>query len=216
MPSSKPTQSAAFTLRISKNGSEKILYFRSFHELSMDIGSRFFRIGKSETRTGSFTTASEDGLNLDLCVHFYSEFTTATGFYKSALKVETTSYEAFGPGGKSIKMHNLWEQGSILNKNRIRKKYSFWSFSNYQGYGTTVPHVRKHRGGYKQFRRIHTYNERRLNQYQRPDYVEPEARAARQRKNLPNYWDDISRNYERNWKSQHKGKKSWDKGLKGG
>lgn len=59
-------------------------------------------------------------------------------------------------------------------------------------------------------RRPHTQAERRQACWLEEE-GEPRIRAARRANYLPTRWDDQPRCMERGWKSQHKGRKSWDK-----
>lgn len=61
------------------------------------------------------------------------------------------------------------------------------------------------------YRRPHTQAERRTAVWLVED-GEPRIRAQRRANYLPTRWDDLYRRTERNWKSQHKGRKAWDKG----
>ncbi len=57
-------------------------------------------------------------------------------------------------------------------------------------------------GGFKQFRKIKTTNERKWNLSVNKKYV----RAKR--RNIPNTWDDINRTHDKSWKSKKK-RKQW-------
>lgn len=68
------------------------------------------------------------------------------------------------------------------------------------------------RGSYsRHYKKPKTQAERRWAVWEVED-GEPAIRAARQAHYLPTRWDDCYRRVERSWKSQHKGRKAWDRG----
>jgi len=75
-----------------------------------------------------------------------------------------------------------------------------------------VPGTRKRRGGPACFRQPATTQEIRLNAMVLPVEGEVSARRARCATNLPDSWQEQVRSVERNWKSQHQGRKAWDRG----
>lgn len=66
-----------------------------------------------------------------------------------------------------------------------------------------VPGTAKRSGGYRYFRRIHTYPSRR-DAWHCADEGEPAVRAARNAANLPTNYDDIQRGRQRSWKEHRK------------
>ena len=75
-----------------------------------------------------------------------------------------------------------------------------------------VPGIRKRRGGPAHFRHPATTPEARLNAMLLPGEGEVSARRARCGANLPDSWDERVRSVEKSWKSQHQGRKAWDRG----
>jgi hypothetical protein len=116
----------------------------------------------------------------------------------------------FSENGKSLNTKEIHAYGK-----KFFTPYRYWRVPPYamemRGYirrRTPVPGVHKYAHGHY-FRRIHTTAELRLNQFVDPE--EPQARASRTGYNLPNSWDDYPKTVERSWKSQHKGRKAWDR-----
>lgn len=68
-------------------------------------------------------------------------------------------------------------------------------------------------GGYgrKYYRRMSTTPARRQANLVLFDEGEVAVRAKRNSTNIPNSWFDFSRERQRGWKSQHKGRKAWDR-----
>lgn len=93
------------------------------------------------------------------------------------------------------RLNDLWNSYEFVNSDRFR-----------QG---TVPGIRKWRGGGGYYRRIATMAERRQNMA--VIFDEGRTLVRGRRAHLPNAWDDIGRTIQRGWKSQHRGKKAWDK-----
>jgi hypothetical protein len=111
----------------------------------------------------------------------------------------------FSSSGKSFDVLELYRWG----RNQVAARRYGWQNETWNGNGP-VPYIHKRRGGRHHYRRMATQSDRRLNQVIR-DEGEPAIRASRNAFNLPNAWDDFKLYRERNWKSQHKGRKSWDK-----
>lgn len=120
----------------------------------------------------------------------------------------TTQFEALGHGGARLKIVPLLDMGRAIHRDQIESRRSL--YTGYCGYGP-VPGTRKSRGGIGYSRRMKTVGERRLNALVLHDDGEVACRSSRFGGNLPSSWDDKFRNTERNWKSQHKGIKSWDR-----
>lgn len=80
----------------------------------------------------------------------------------------------------------------------------------FRGFGP-VEGIRKWRGGYGSCRRVRTMAEKRLNELVLYEDGEVSARTSRLGTNLVSSWDDVMRQNERNWKSQTKGIKAWDR-----
>lgn len=72
-------------------------------------------------------------------------------------------------------------------------------------------------GGYgrKYYRRIATTPARRQANLVVFEEGEVAPRAKRNSGNIPNSWFDFSRERQRGWKSQHKGRKAWDREVPG-
>lgn len=112
----------------------------------------------------------------------------------------------------------LTEQGKSLDVEEVLAWWLNWChqlylsrrFAGHVYRGGPVPGVHR-RGRYCGFRRIRTTAERRLNALVLVEEGEVAARACRQGYSLPDSWDDYSRNRERCWKRQHKGRKAWDR-----
>lgn len=73
-----------------------------------------------------------------------------------------------------------------------------------------VPRIRCRRGGPTR-RYAHTQQARREADFWLPEEGEMPVRAKRAAKALPTSWDDFPNQTERSWKSQRKGRKSWDR-----
>lgn len=74
---------------------------------------------------------------------------------------------------------------------------------------TPVFRIRKWRGGHRHYRKLKCGNSIRNSQH---DEDQPSPRAARFYKNLHTAaWDDFARCYQRCWKSQHRGRKAWQR-----
>lgn len=134
-----------------------------------------------------------------------------------------TRYQAVGSHGQPLDVLSLLLWGRDLRDRRLRLRRQTpagrtGGHQAFRGHGP-VPGVRKSRGGRSYYRRVGTAPERRLNALVLKDEGEVAVRAARRGTNLPSSWDDILACREVNWKSQHKGRKSWDrqrqKGQKG-
>jgi hypothetical protein len=118
---------------------------------------------------------------------------------------------ALSPSGKTLPLDELEAHGARLRAEESAKTY-------YPGYTRRcgpVTGVRCFRGGAgysrRYLRRFHTAGERRLGALVLKEEGEVAPRCARNSRNLPNPWDDIPRIVERSWKSQHKGRKAWDR-----
>lgn len=116
---------------------------------------------------------------------------------------------AYSPRGKLLDVHALEAHGRRLYNSRT----GYWTrlYPGYVRRRGPVHGIRKWRGGGHYFRRIHTTPERRQAALVVYEDGEVAARPARNLRNLPNSWDDYARCVERSWKSQHKGRKAWDR-----
>lgn len=116
----------------------------------------------------------------------------------------------YSPRGKALNFEQVAAYGARLREEE-------WADSRYPGYvrrGGAVHGVHCYRGGgHHYFRRIGTTGERRLAQCLAPEDGEVAPRAARNARNIPNSWDDYARTRERSWKSQHRGRKAWDRDV---
>ena len=129
-----------------------------------------------------------------------------------------TIVQAISPNGKPISLRELYAAGqSAARERRASRRYQFWD-----GLGP-VPGTRKHRGGYRYFRRPQTIGQRSsacagarfddgLEALSESMLRKIDARPSRNARNLPNSWDDIGRCIQRSWK-EHGGKrgKQWDR-----
>lgn len=217
MPVSKPTRNSAYDLRVSAAGREDWYRCASVEALAREVASR---AGLNDRQYGwgarvdpnpdPVYRLSEDGGTL----HWLREYSEQVGRNLwgpiQVRRTDWVSYEAFAPNGSLLKVGHLLQVGSGLNL--AARRFCCWRIANrgYCGYGP-VPGVRKHRGGGGCCRRIRTTSERRLNALVLREEGEVAARPSRSGHGLPDSWDDIQRGHERNWKNQHKGRKSWDR-----
>lgn len=112
--------------------------------------------------------------------------------------------------GKRLDVPTLLQNQARLVADARAWRWSRRRLENWNGEGP-VPGTGT-RGGYsRHYRRPHTQGERRQAIWL-VEEGEPAIRAARHANYLPTRWDDIHRRTERNWKSQHKGRKAWDRG----
>ncbi len=120
---------------------------------------------------------------------------------------------------KDVLNHNFDRQLNeqwIINRNK-NKKFSFYRSgwlmikdSDYPEFRRgPIPFIHKY-SGYRCYRRIHTYQEKKLTC--NPE-SEPFNRGSRAY-NLPTSWDDIGRDWRNSgWKSQGKRRHQWENGV---
>lgn len=119
---------------------------------------------------------------------------------------------ALSPRGKEMNMAELQAWGATVSSRR-----SPWC----EQYGYVrrcgpVHGIHKWGRGGPSNRASRTQRERRDNAFVLAQEGEIRARAARCGSHIPDSWDEKPRCLERNWKSQHKGRKSWDRRTKHG
>ncbi len=115
------------------------------------------------------------------------------------------------PNGFELDLEVLSARGLALwREGRDNRRYA-----GYVRRAGPVPGVSRPRGGHY-FRRMRTSSERRLNEMVLVCEGEVAARPCRTGYGLPNPWDDVLREKQRSWKSQHKGRKAWDRRRHGG
>lgn len=139
---------------------------------------------------------------------FYTRINDADGNFAGYVsKKYCVSMKVVSSNGKLLNFREL-----ISRKESEKAKHSTWwsRYAFWNGDGP-VPGTSKSRGGYGRFRKIHTHAERKLNELVIHDDGEIQARKSRVGTSLPNSRDDIWREEERSWKSQCKGRKSWDR-----
>ena len=164
------------------------------------------------------------GLRLELCWEQSIEIARAGGV-RHVRRPRCTIVQAVSPNGKPMSLRELYAAGeSCARERRASRRYQFWD-----GLGP-VPGTRKHRGGYRYFRRPQTIGlragaagaadarcEEGLEALSEAMLRKIDARPSRNARNLPNSWDDIGRCIQRSWK-EHGGKrgKQWDRAGAGG
>lgn len=129
-----------------------------------------------------------------------------------AVKREKVELEAFGKTGRALKIVPLLELARKVRDRRHQRALirDTGSDAHYRGQGP-VYGIRKSRGGGHYFRRMSTMSERRLNGMTLHEEGEVAPRPSRCGFNLPSNYDDYQVCRQDNWKSQHKGVKSWDR-----
>jgi hypothetical protein len=113
---------------------------------------------------------------------------------------------AFAPRGKPLAIAELVAWGGRLAWN----KYVLDTLSAYTHRQGPVRGIRKWRGG-SSSRPHQVQGQRRANALVLVEDGEVPARVSRCGFNLPDSWDGRRRINQRCWKSQHKGRKSWDR-----
>lgn len=151
-------------------------------------------------------------LRVDYCV----------GGFETNARVVPAVFRVFGRRGTLIDAGRLLEIG--VHRLRLRGPYLIRAVSyrghefvqktsravSCRGHGP-VPNTAKRRGGYRFHRHPATHSERTLNAFYDISEGEPAPRKARAFGALPSERDDACRCVERNWKSQFKGRKAWDR-----
>ena len=121
------------------------------------------------------------------------------------------SAEAWSPGGRRMCVNELAAYGRRLAREAFANRYG----AVYVHRSGPVPGTGRRSGG-RYYRRMATMAERRLNALVLVEEGEVAARPVRCGRCLPSDWDDYVRHKERSWKSQHKGRKAWDRGDRPG
>lgn len=120
-----------------------------------------------------------------------------------------------GSTNRPLSVDELYRWGKNQEIAERKKRYSKFkwnrAFAQWNGEGP-VPRTGRSGGKYRWHRHPATTAERRANQPQLRDEMEPSVRSARQSRSLPNAWDDVNRGWQRSWKTQFRGRKSWDRG----
>lgn len=107
--------------------------------------------------------------------------------------------------GKALDVLTLCTWGATLG--RYRYRYCSNGYVRRKG---SVPGIRKWRGG-PRYRHSHTMALRRQNAGWLVEEGEVECRPCQRDTYLYHSWDGRHRPVERCWKSQHKGRKAWDR-----
>lgn len=119
--------------------------------------------------------------------------------------------KALSPRGKEMSMAELVAWGAAVSRAR-----SPWCEQpGYVRRRGPVHGIHKWGGGPSN-RASRTQQERRDNACVLVEEGEVRARAVRGGSHVPDSWDEKPRCRERNWKSQHKGRKSWDRSARHG
>lgn len=116
-------------------------------------------------------------------------------------------HAAVSPNGKLLDLGDLWMYGQRLRDARAAERH-YPGYVHRQG---PVYGIHCYRGRKRYFRRISTTPERRQAALVVVEDGEVAPRPARSSNGLPNSWDDYSRSLQRSWKTQHKGRKAWDR-----
>lgn len=120
--------------------------------------------------------------------------------------VERVSYQAFGPRGKEIAIHELVRYGARVAFARtayFRSRIFTWRSGSVPGIGRI--------GGGSYFRTPKNHAERKQLAAVSHDEVIVRPRGKRSANTLVDSHDDFQRTVQRSWKVQHKGRKSWDR-----
>ncbi len=114
---------------------------------------------------------------------------------------------AYSGRGHPLALEELVAWGARV----LEARYAARRFPGYVRRRGPVHGIRKWRGGGGYFRGVRTMSETRLNALVLVEDGEVGCRPSRRERNLPHSWDDVPRHRERSWKSQHRGRKSWDR-----
>ncbi len=119
--------------------------------------------------------------------------------------------QAYTANGKPLNVEELAAYGATLYRAYRHYRFTGPEWRGYRFRTGSVPGVGRRRGG-SYFRHMHTTQERRLSVHVVYEDGEVACRPSRNFRNLPNAWDDYSRGTtRRSWKTQRKGRKSWDR-----
>lgn len=220
MSQSTLTRESVYGLRISVAGSEEWVTFRTIEQMARALvrrsgGGPAYRSGRryAASHRDPVHQVSDDGT----CLRVVTTQTFQVAHSHWGTTVQTredwTTFEVHGPSGRLLNVLGVMALGEARELAEHRSLY--WRGRNdYCGWGP-VPGIRKYRGGGGRYhRRFSTMNERRAGDLVIAEEGEIAPRASRRGTNLPNPWDDYCRIKERNWKSQTKGRKSWDRARK--
>ncbi len=149
------------------------------------------------------------------------EFDSLADLAKAAARASySLDYEArFGWPGAAVRQQAFSARGRPLateelvawGRRLFEALYAHRRFPGYVRRRGPVHGIRKWRGGGGYFRGVRTMAETRLNALVLVEEGEVGCRPSRRERNLPHSWDDVPRHRERSWKSQHRGRKSWDR-----
>lgn len=209
-----PTRRSAYGLRIAVAGREEWVYFTSIERLARDISLRLYRdiihCQRARQKSMQPTVVSGDGTLLQRIKRTSVQPEHSHWGAERVVREEWTTFEAFSPNGHPLKIKAVVAMGDAMEQaegSRLSYRVRHCN-RDYCGYGP-VPGIRKLRGGNGYMRRIRTTAERRLNELVLKEEGEVAPRGARC--GVPNSWDDFIRHKENCWKSQTKGRKSWDR-----
>ena len=195
----KPTSANPFALRVVAQGVGDAYFFPSLQALACSLARRLPLFSMRYPLSGTIVSVDGTCLTWSRTTHYQADH----GHYGAVVrtKVESVTFEAFEFG-------RLLQIATLLNvqppKIRPRKPAH-----GDRGHGP-VPWTRKYRGGGFGFiRHPRTTAEMRANVDAGCDDNEPAARASRN--SIPSAWDDKMRVVERNWKSQRKVNKQWQR-----
>lgn len=214
------TRESVYSLRISVPGSEEWISFRTIEEMARTLvrrsgGGPAYRSSRrfSASHRDPVHQLSDDGTCLRVVT--MQQIQVAHSHWGATVQTreDWTTFEVHGPSGRLLKVLGVMALGEASELAEYRSRY-WCAHREYCGWGP-VPGVRKYRGGGGRYlRRFSTMNERRAGDLVLEEEGEVGPRASRRGRNLPNPWDDYCRIKERNWKSQGKGRKSWDRERK--
>jgi hypothetical protein len=122
------------------------------------------------------------------------------------LERQAVRQKAIGPRGKVLALDELVAWGRRLS----REQCLFWRAKKFEFRRGSVPGVRTWRGG-SSTRPHRVQAERRDNALVLWEDGEVPARAVRRGGYLPDDWDNRRRIIQKSWKSQRRGRKSWDR-----
>lgn len=116
---------------------------------------------------------------------------------------------AYSPNDRALDVVALAAHGARLARNRWPR---WWPHCDgYVRRQGPVPGIHRPHHGCS-LRHPQTMSERRAAALVIAEDGEVGPRAARGLRHIPHSWDDRPRGSQRSWKSQHKGRKAWDRG----
>lgn len=126
-----------------------------------------------------------------------------------AVKREWTAYRLCSHAGKHLHVSHVLQlltaHGNLKRK-AVRRRVPHGA----RGSGL-IAGIHKRRRGYRFFRDVRTFAEKRKNALILRSEGEPHVRAARRSPNLPSSWNEMVREVQRSWKEQGKARKQWDR-----